>query len=156
MIWPSAVGGRPGVLFKSHEFCHGLMRVRDRSVDAAFLLIGLLLLQILGGLSSPATTLEIEPHSKHIHSSLTNNGDGTWSVIYSIDMDTTLDSGNSTTDRTGFSRFEVGWTDDRQETRIGLLALDLDTQNCPTNTTIESASLELYLDATSGPVDAQA
>jgi len=132
------------------------MRVRDRGWGAACLLIGLLLLQILGGLSSPVSILEIEPHSKHINSSLTDNGDGTWTVTYSIDMDTTLDSGNSTTDRAGFPRFEVGWTDDRQETRIGLLALDLNTESFPTNTTIESASLELHLDVASGPVDAQA
>ena len=99
------------------------MRVRGRGWGAAFLLIGLLLLQILGGLASPVPNLEIEPHSKHINSSLTDNGDGTWTVTYSIDMDTTLDSGNSTTDRTGFPRFEVGWTNDRQETRIGLLPL---------------------------------
>ncbi len=132
------------------------MRDGIRSGRAAFLLIGLLLLQIIGGLSSPASTLELNAPSKHINSSLTDNGDGTWTVTYSIEMDTTLDSGNSTTDRTGFPRFEVGWTDDRQETRIGLLALDLTAENFPTNTTIESASLGLYLDTTSGPVDAQA
>ena len=101
------------------------MRDGSRSGRAAFLLIGLLLLQIIGGLSPPASTLELDAPSKHINSSLTDNGDGTWTVTYSIEMDTTLDSGNSTTDRTGFPRFEVGWTDERQETRIGLLALSL-------------------------------
>ena len=132
------------------------MRDENRSGRAAFLLIGLLILQIIGGLPSPASNLEIEPLSKHINSSLTDNGDGTWTVTYSIDMDTTLDSGNSTTDSTNLQRFEVGWTDERQETRIGLLALDLNAENFPTNTTIESASLGLHLDVTSGPVDAQA
>lgn len=71
-------------------------------------------------------------------------------------MDTTLDSGNSTTDKNSLPRFEVGWTDERQETRIGLLGLDIDAVGFPTNTTIESASLGLHLDVTSGPVDAQA
>ena len=132
------------------------MRDGNRSGRAAFLLIGLLILQIIGGLPSPASNLEIEPLSKHINSSLTDNGDGTWTVTYSIDMDTTLDSGNSTTDKTNLQRFEVGWTDERQETRIGLLGLDIDDAGFPTNTTIETASLKLHLDATSGPVDAQA
>ena len=53
------------------------MRDGNRSGRAAFLLIGLLILQIIGGLSSPDSNLEIEPLSKHINSSLTDNGDGT-------------------------------------------------------------------------------
>ncbi|MDP6324488.1 MAG: DNRLRE domain-containing protein [Candidatus Thalassarchaeaceae archaeon] len=132
------------------------MRVESGGRHTAFLLIGLLVLQILAALSAPATTLSSSVLPNHINSSLTDNGDGTWTVTYSIDMDTTLDSGNSTADKTGLSHFEVGWTDERQETRIGLLGLDLNTEGFPTNTTIEGASLQLHLDVTSGSVDAQA
>ena len=143
------------MLFKSHEFCHGLMRVQARGRPTAFLLIGMLILQLLVSLSIPAITLDSPIISKNINSSLTDNGDGTWTVTYSIEMDTTLDSGNSTADRADLSRFEVGWTDNRQETRIGLLGLDLNTEGFPTNATIENASLQLHLDVTSGPVDTQ-
>ena len=91
----------------------------------------------------------------NINSSLIDNGDGTWTITYSIGMDTTLDSGNVTTNKDSLSRFEVGWTAEQQETRIGLLGVDLNTEGFPTNTTIESASLHLHLDVTSGLVDTQ-
>ncbi|MDE0708550.1 MAG: hypothetical protein OSB33_06335 [Candidatus Poseidoniales archaeon] len=132
------------------------MRVGVRSRGSASLLIGLLLLQILAGLAAPVATLESSIGSKHINSSLTDNGDGTWTVTYAVGMDTTLDSGNVTADRSALSRFEVGWTENRDETRIGLLGVDLNTEGFPTNTTIEGASLQLNLDVSSGPVDAQA
>ena len=131
------------------------MRVEARGRPTALLLIGMLILQLLASLSIPAITLDSPIISKNINSSLTDNGDGTWTVTYSIEMDTTLDSGNSTADRADLSRFEVGWTDNRQETRIGLLGLDLNTEGFPTNATIENASLQLHLDVTSGPVDTQ-
>ncbi len=91
----------------------------------------------------------------NINSSLIDNGDGTWTVTYSIGMDTTLDSGNITANKDSLSRFEVGWTADQQEIRIGMLGVDLNSEGFPTNTTIESASLRLHLDVTSGPVDTQ-
>ena len=153
---PSAVGGRSGVSLKSNGFCDGLMRVEPQPRSLAHLLIGLLLLQIIAGLSTPAMVLDSPVDPKLTNSSLTNNGDGTWTVTYSVDMDTTLDSGNTTADRTESPQFEVGWTDDRQETRIGLLGLDLSAEGFPTNTTIENASLQLHLDVSPGPVDVQA
>lgn len=132
------------------------MRVESQSRSLAHLLIGLLLLQIIAGLSTPALVLDPPIDSKLTNSTLTNNGDGTWTVTYSVGMDTTLDSGNTTSDRTGYPQFEVGWTEDHQETRIGLLGLDLTAEGFPTNTTIENASLQLHLDFSPGPVDIQA
>ena len=132
------------------------MRVANRSVGGAAFLVGLLVIQILSGLSIPPQILDDGPSPKPTNSSLTNNGDGTWTVTYSIGMDTTLDSGNTTTARDTLPRFEVGWTEGQSETRIGLLGLDLDTEGFPTNTTIEDASLRLHLDVSSGPVDTQA
>ena len=132
------------------------MRVGTRSSGGAALLVGLLLLQILAGLFPPSQILDEATSPKHINGSLTDNGDGTWTVTYSIGMDTTLDSGNATSTRDSLSRFEVGWTDGQGETRIGLLGLDLDSEGFPTNTTIENASLRLHLDVSSGPVDTQA
>ena len=132
------------------------MRVETRSGGGAALLVGLLLIQILSGLLPPSQILDSESPSKLTNSSLTDNGDGTWTVTYSIGMDTTLDSGNTTSTRDTLSRFEVGWTDGQAETRIGLLALDLNSVGFPTNTTIENASLRLHLDVSSGPVDTQA
>ncbi len=132
------------------------MRVDTRSGGGAALLVGLLLLQILAGLLPPSQILASEPSSKLTNSSLTDNGDGTWTVTYSIGMDTTLDSGNATSTRDTLPRFEVGWTNDQAETRIGLLGLDLNSEGFPTNTTVEAASLQLHLDVSSGPVDTQA
>ena len=132
------------------------MRVGTRSKGGAALLVGLLLLQILAGLFPPSQILDEATAPKHINGSLTDNGDGTWTVTYSIGMDTTLDSGNTTSTRDSLYRFEVGWTDGQGETRIGLLGLDLDSEGFPTNTTIENASLRLHLDVSSGPVDTQA
>ncbi|MCS5535724.1 MAG: hypothetical protein NZ802_07710, partial [Candidatus Poseidoniales archaeon] len=93
--------------------------METRSGGGAALLVGLLLLQILAGLLPPSQNLASEPPSKLTNSSLTDNGDGTWTVTYSIEMDTTLDSGNATSTRDTLSRFEVGWTDNQAETRIG-------------------------------------
>ena len=132
------------------------MRVEFRSGGGAALLVGLLIIQILSGLSLPQQILDHEPLSKPTNSSLTDNGDGTWTVTYSIGMDTTLDSGNATSTRDTLPRFEVGWTGGQAETRIGLLGLDLNSEGFPTNTTIQDASLRLHLDVSSGPVDAQA
>tara|TARA_B100001750_G_scaffold244094_1_gene260692 strand:+ start:52 stop:3351 length:3300 start_codon:yes stop_codon:yes gene_type:complete len=132
------------------------MRVANRSAGGAAFLVGLLVIQILSGLSFPPQILDDEPAPKPTNSSLTNNGDGTWTVTYSIGMDTTLDSGNTTSTRDTLPRFEVGWTEGQSETRIGLLGLDLDAEGFPTNTTIEDASLRLHLDVSSGPVDTQA
>ena len=56
------------------------MRVANRSAGAAALLIGLLLLQIFGGLLSTLQILDSTSESKFINSSLTDNGDGTWTV----------------------------------------------------------------------------
>ena len=122
----------------------------------AVLLVALLLLQVFATLTPPSMILEDTFPEKRINSSLTDNGDGTWTVTYTIDADTMLDSGNASTNRDNSPRFEVGWTEDQLETRIGLLGLDLDAAGFPTNTTIESASLHISLDVTSGEVDAQA
>ena len=132
------------------------MRVATRSCGSAALLIALLLLQIFAGLLSTPQILDSPSESKYINSSLTDNGDGTWTVTYSIDMDTTLDSGNVTSSTDTLSGFDVGWTEDQDETRIGLLGLDIDAAGFPTNTTIEAASLRLHLDVSSTPVEIHA
>ncbi|MEE3310976.1 MAG: DNRLRE domain-containing protein, partial [Candidatus Thermoplasmatota archaeon] len=132
------------------------MRVANRSAGAAALLIGLLLLQIFGSLLSTPQILDSTSESKFINSSLTDNGDGTWTVTYSIDMDTTLDSGNVTSSTDTLSGFDVGWTENQDETRIGLLGLDIDAAGFPTNTTIEAASLRLHLDVLSAPIEIHA
>ena len=132
------------------------MRVESRCRGAALLLTILLVLQLFLGISPQPSNLSGPPSSFETNSSLTDNGDGTWTVTYSIGMDTTLDSGNVTLNKDSLSRFEVGWTAEQQETRIGLLGVDLDAEGFPTNTTIENASIRLHLDVTSGVVDTQA
>ncbi|MEE2758402.1 MAG: hypothetical protein VYA86_00255 [Candidatus Thermoplasmatota archaeon] len=130
------------------------MRGGTPSRGRAVLLIGLLLLQVVIAGSSQLGELEYGFDSRYTNSTLTDNGNGTWTVTYAVDMDTTLDSGNVTSSLDHLSHFEVGWNAD--DWRFGLLGFDLDSAGFPTNTTIESASLRIHMSASTGTLDAQA
>ena len=131
------------------------MRVAASSRCHALLLVTLLVFQVAAIGFTHVEKLEPELNQRLTNSSLTNNGNGTWTVTYAVDMDTTLDSGNSTSSMDQVPRFEVGWTTAQQETRIGLLGFDLDDAGFPTNTTIESANLRIHVLSSSAAVDTQ-
>ena len=121
----------------------------------SLMLVGLLLFPILSQFSQ-SILLADSDGSKHVNSSLTDNGDGTWSIFYPVDEDTTLDSGNMTSQLFNSPHVEVGWTSGRQETRIGLFGINLDDAGFPTNTTIVNASLILHpVLSPPNPVDIQ-
>mgnify|MGYP001335983033 CR=1 FL=1 len=130
------------------------MRVAVSSRCSALLLITLLVIQVTALAISPSKNLGSETNPSFTNNTLTNNGDGTWNITYTVDMDTTLDSGNSTSSLDQLSLFEIGWN--ANDWRFGLLGFDLDTAGFPTNATIESAALRIHMATSSGPVDAQA
>ena len=132
------------------------MRVAHSGGCRAVLLVVLLVIQVtvLGLFTTEELTSQIEP--KLTNDSLTSNGDGTWNVTYSADLDTTLDSRNPTSTLHTASVIEVGWASNQQEIRNGLFGFDLDTAGFPQNATIESATLQLHPVSITGSVDAQA
>ena len=152
---PSAEGGRSCASFKSNGFCRSFMRGLCSSKSVSSALVCLLLFPILSQFV-PTPILEEKSRINQVNDSLTDNGDGTWTVFYPVDEDTTLDSGNMTAQLSNSQQIQVGWTSGRQETRIGLFGINLDDAGFPTNTTIVNASLTLHpvLPHTS-PVDVQ-
>ena len=132
------------------------MRVAHSSACHAAFLVVLLVIQVTTMGISPTENLVPKMNPMLTNSSLTDNGDGTWNVTYAVNLDTTLDSRNPTTPFGTLSNIEVGWDTNQQDIRNSLLGFDLSSAGFPLNATIESATLQVHLASSTGPVDVQA
>ena len=132
------------------------MRVAHSSACHAAFLVVLLVIQVTAMGFSSSENLGSKMNPMLTNETLTDNGDGTWNVTYAVDLDATLDSRNPTNPLGSLSHLEVGWDSNQQDMRNSLLGFDLSSAGFPLNATIESATLQLHLASSTGPVDAQA